>query len=160
MSESIYDYIEKWKDGTQRFVVRGKNGRFIKSNNIKFRDSKSTFYNGEKVGVWNKEPQQKIVPQIEHKDYVNGDYYRASISLNIPLNGTKHKPNYKNFTYVVIDKKENINMREMYKELIEEIQDIIHYKQPDFWFDSGFSDCDRQEPKLYNARSSSKNFEE
>ena len=159
MSESIYDYLENWKNGEIHFVVRGKNGRFIKTDNMNFKDSKTRFYNSQKVGVWNKEPQQKIVPEINHKDYVKGEFYRASISLNVPINGTKQKPNYKNFTYVVVDKKENIDMREMYKELIQEMEDKLHYKQDDFWFDSGFQDCDRQEPKPYSARTASTTFE-
>jgi protein gp37 len=148
---SLYDKLEKWRDGSIRFVTRDNKGHFIKSN--------EKFYSGQKVGVWNREPQQKIVEEINHKDYVKGEYYRASISLNVPLNGTKGKPNYKNFTYVVVDLKENINMNDMYKELIDEIENKLHYKQVDFWFDSSFSDCDRQFPKRYNARTSSTTFE-
>jgi hypothetical protein len=149
---SVYEKLEKWKDGTIRYVERKKNGTYMKSTNPKFRNCQS-------VGVWNKEPQQKIVPVINHKDYVKGDYYRASISLNIPINGTKGKPNYKNFTYVVVDLKENINMRDMYDKLIEEIEQKLHYRQNDFWFDSSFQDCDRQESKPYSAHSSSTTFE-
>jgi len=149
---SVYDKLEKWKDGTIRFVERDDKGHFKSSSEPKF-------YIGQKVGIWNKEPQQKIVPEIQHKDFVKGEFYRASISLNVPINGTRQKPNYKNFTYVVVDKKENIDMREMYKELIEEMQDKLHYKQNDFWFDSGFRDCDIQEPKPYSARTESRTFE-
>ena len=39
------------------------------------------------------------------------------------------------------------------------MEDKLHYKQADFWFDSSFQDCDRQEPKPYSARSSSTTFE-
>lgn len=159
---SVYDKIEKWKDGTLRFVERGKNGRFIKSTNTEFKDSKNKFTNSQKVGIWNKEPQQKIVPIIDHGDYVDkskGEYYRASISLNVPLNGTRAKPNYKNFTYVVVDFKENIDMRDMYDKLIEEMEQKLHYKNADFWFDSSYSDCDKQFPKPYSAHSSSTTFE-
>ena len=149
---SVYDYLERWRDGSIRYVERGKDGRYIKSTNIKFRNTQS-------VGVWNKEPQQKIVPEINHKDYVKGEYCRASISLNVPLNGTKAKPNYKNFTYVVVDFKENIDMRDMYNKLIEEMEQKLHYKSADFWFDSSFSDCDKQYVKPYSARNSSTTFE-
>ena len=34
----------------------------------------------------------------------------------------EQKPNYKNFTYVVVDFKENIDMRDMYDKLIEEME--------------------------------------
>jgi hypothetical protein len=149
---SVYDKLEKWKDGTIRFVERDNKGHFKVS-------SESKFVTSQKVGVWNKEPQQKIVPEINHKDFVKGEFYRASISLNVPINGKPHKPNYKNFTYVVVDKIENIDLKEMHKILIEEIQDSIHYKQSDFWFDSGYSDCDIQEPKPYSAKSASTTFE-
>ena len=160
---SVYDNLEKWKDGSIRYSERyakgtkdsnGKNigGRFKKVSDMRFSQS-------QKVGVWNKEPQQKIVPEINHKDFVSGEYYRASISLNVPINGTKGKPNYKNFTYVVVDFKENIDMRKMYNALIEEIEQKLHYKQDDFWFDSSFQDCDRQEPKPYSAHSASTTFE-
>jgi hypothetical protein len=148
---SLYDKLEKWKDGTIRFVVRDAKGHFKVSG--------EKFYSGQKVGIWNKEPQQKIVPEINHKDYVKGDYYRASISLNVPFNGSKQKPNYRNFTFVMVDKKDNIDMQEMYKELIKEMESKLHYKQSDFWFDSSFKDCDKQFPKPYSARSSSTTFE-
>ena len=149
---SVYDKLEKWKDGTIRYVERDNKGHFKSS-------SESKFYICQKVGVWNKEPKQKIVPEINHKDYVKGDYFRASISLNVPLNGTRNKPNYKNFTYVMVDFKENIDMRDMYNKLIEEIEQKLHYKSQDFWFDSSYSDCDKQFPKAYSARSSSTTFE-
>jgi hypothetical protein len=149
---SIYEKLEKWKDGTIRYIERGKNGRYIKSTNVKFTNS-------QKVGVWNKEPQQKIVPEINHKDFVKGDFYRASISLNVPINGKAGKPNYKNFTYVVVDEKDKIDMQDMYNELIDEIESKLHYKQCDFWFDSAMSDCDKQYPKPYTARSPSITFE-
>jgi len=152
------EYVEKWKDGTLRYVNRDSRGHFSKSNNY-IKENGKTFYNGQKIGIWNKEPQQKIVENINHSDYVKGEYYRASISLNVPLNGTKGKPNYKNFTYVVVDLKDNINMNDMYKELIEEIENKLHYKQVDFWFDSSLSDCDKQYAKPYSARSSSTTFE-
>ncbi len=156
---SVYDKLEKWKDGTIRYVERGKDGRYIKSTNSKFRNS-------QPVGVWNNEPQQKIVPEINYSDYVDkskGEYYRASISLNVPLNGTRQKPNYKNFTYVVVDFKENIDMRDMYEILIEEMESKsgLGYKRDNFdgWFPYSFNDCDKQFPKPYSARSSSKTFE-
>ncbi len=156
---SVFNFIEKWKDGTQRYVERDSKGRFKNVENK--HNSKTKFYQGQKVGVWNNEPQQKIVPEINHKDFVKGDYYRASISLNVPLNGKPNKPNYVNFTYVVIDKLENINMNEMYNEFIEKIEsnEGLHYKRKDFWFDSAFSDCDRQNPKPYFAKNPDKIFE-
>jgi hypothetical protein len=150
--KSWNECLERWKDGTIRYVERGKDGRYIKSTNNKFSNS-------QQVGIWNKEPQQKIVPEINHKDFVNGDFYRASISLNVPLNGTRSKPNYKNFTYVVVDKKENIDMQDMYEKLIEEMEEKLHYKSSDFWFDSSYKDCDKQFPKPYSARSVSTTFE-
>ena len=149
---SVYDKLEKWKDGTIRYVNRDSKGHFLSSVHAKFTTS-------QKVGIWNKEPQQKIVPEIEHKDYVKGDYYRASISLNIPFQGKRSKPNYKNFTYVVVDLKENIDLRDMYKDLIEEMEEHLHYKSVDFWFDCGYSDCDIQQPKPYTATKSSRTFE-
>jgi hypothetical protein len=155
---SVYDKLEKWCDGTIRYVERDNKGRFKKVEN-KYDDSKTKFYQGQKVGVWNREPQQKIVLEINDKEYVKGDYYRASISLNVPLNGTRNKPNYKNFTYVVVDFKENIDMRDMYNKLIEEMEQKLHYKSADFWFDASYSDCDKQFPKTYSARSSSTTFE-
>jgi len=160
---SVYDNLEKWKDGSIRYVERHAKG--TKDSNGKSLGGRyktvfnSKFTQSQKVGVWNKEPQQKIVPEIDHKKYIKGNFYRASISLNVPLNGTKGKPNYKNFTYVMVDEKENIDMQDMYKELIEEIENKLHYKQSDFWFDSSLSDCDRQYPKPYSARSSSTTFE-
>jgi hypothetical protein len=152
---SVYDKLEKWKNGNIYYVNRDLKGRFSKSIHEKF-------YTGQQVGVWNKESQQKIVEDINHKEFVKGEYYRASISLNVPLNGTKGKPNYKNFTYVVVDLKENINIDDMYNELIHGLDGIeshLHYKQVDFWFDSSKSDCDIQYPKPYSARSSSTTFE-
>jgi hypothetical protein len=149
---SFYEKLEKWRDGTIRYVERDNKGHFKSS-------SESKFYIGQKVGVWNKEPQQKIVPEIDHKQYVSGEFYRASISLNVPINGTQNKPNYKNFTYVVVDKKENIDMSDMYDKLIEEIEGKLHYHKDDFWFDSSLSDCDKQYPKPYSARTSSTTFE-
>jgi hypothetical protein len=149
---SVYDKLEKWKDGTIRYVNRDSLGHFSKSVHEKF-------YIGQKVGVWNKEPQQKIVPEIDHKEFVKGEFYRASISLNVPINGTKSKPNYKNFTYVVVDYKENIDMQKMYNDLIEEIENKLHYRQDDFWFDFSMSDCDKQYAKPYSARTASTTFE-
>ena len=156
---SINDYLEKWKDGTYRYVERDSKGKFKSVENK--HDSKTKFYQSQKVGIWNNEPQQKIVPEINHKDYVKGDYYRASISLNVPLNGSRQHPNYVNFTYVVIDKLENINMQEMYNEIIEKIEskEGLHYKKGDWWFDYGFNDCDRQSPKPYSAKHPSRIFE-
>ena len=79
--------------------------------------------------------------------------------MNVSLHGTRAKPNYKNFTYVVVDFKENIDMRDMYNKLIEEMEQKLHYRKDDFWFDSSFSDCDKQFPKPYSAHSSSTTFE-
>lgn len=149
---SVYDKLEKWKDGTIRYVNRDSKGHFTKSTH-------KNLISGQKVGVWNKEPQQKIVPEINHKDYVKGEFYRASISLNVPFNGTKQKPSYKNFTLVVVDLKENINMQNMYEVLIEEMENKLHYKSSDFWFDCDFKDCDRQNPKPYSAHKASSTFE-
>ena len=168
---SVNDFLEKWRDGTYRYVERYKAGTKIngKSMGGKYKtvenkhNSKTKFYQGEKVGIWNNEPQQKIVPEINHKDYVKGDYYRASISLNVPLNGTQHKPNYKNFTYVVVDFKDNIDMMEMYETLIEEMESKsgLGYKRSNFdgWFPYSYKDCDKQFPKPYSTRSSSRTFE-
>lgn len=160
---SVYDKLEKWRDGSIRYVERYEKGsKDSNGKNIGGRYkivSDSRFYQSQKVGVWNKEPQQKVVPEINHKDFVQGDFYRASISLNVPLNGTRNKPNYKNFTFVMVDKKEKIDMHDLYKELIEEIEDKLHYKQSDFWFDSSYADCDKQYPKPYSAKSSSTTFE-
>jgi hypothetical protein len=162
-----YYYLEKWRDGTIRYVERyeagtkinGKSvgGQYKKSNYVNKKGHR--FYTNEKVGVWNKEPQQKIVPEIEHKKYVKGDMYRASISLNVPINGTRLKPNYKNFTFVVIDEKDKIDMKDMYYKLIKEIESKLHYKKDDFWFNYGFGDCDRQLPKPYNASHPEECFE-
>jgi hypothetical protein len=149
---TVYDYLEKWKDGSIRYVERDNKGHFKVSSNKKF-------YIGQQVGVWNKEPQQKIVPEIDHKKYVKGNIYRASISLNIPINGTHQKPNYKNFTFVVIDEKDKIDMKDMYDKLIKEIESKLHYKKTDFWFNYAFGDCDRQLPKPYNASHSEECFE-
>lgn len=159
---SVYDRLEKWRDGTIRYVERYEKGTMLNGVNVGGRYKPVTnkkFKQSQNVGVWNKEPQQKIVPEIDHKQYVKGDFYRASISLNIPLNGTKAKPNYKNFTYVIVDKLEDINLKEMHKELIEEIEEYLHYKKTDFWFDYGYSDCDIQQPKPYSAKNSSRTFE-
>jgi hypothetical protein len=160
---SVYDKLEKWKDGSIRYVERhSKGAKDVNGKNIGGRYktvSNPKFYQSQKVGVWNKEPQQKIVPEISHKDFVKGEYYRASISLNVPMQGKMGKPNYKNFTYVMIDKQENIDMKEMYSKLIEEIEQKLHYKSADFWFDASYSDCDRQSPKPYHARNSSTTFE-
>jgi hypothetical protein len=160
---SVYDKLEKWKDGSIRYVNRhakgtkDKNGKNIGGRYKEVSDKR--FIQSQKVGVWNKEPQQKIVPQINHSDFVKGNFYRACISLNIPLHGTPSKPNYKNFTYVVIDELKNINLKEMHKELIEEIEDNLHYKKTDFWFDYSYNDCDIQNPKPYTAKNVSKTFE-
>lgn len=153
--KSWNESLERWKDGTIRYINRDSKGHFIKSDNPKF-------YNNQKVGIWNKEPQQKIVPEITeemHKGFVKGNYYRASISLNVPLNGRSGKPNYKNFTFVKIDLKENIDMHKMYDILIEEMENKLHYKNVDFWFECGFGDCDKQFPKPYSANSPSETFE-
>lgn len=159
---SVYDRLEKWKDGSIRYVERYEKGTIINGVNVggKFKPvTNKKFKQGQNVGSWNKEPQQKIVPEINHKQYVEGDYYRGAISLNIPLNGRPHKPNYKNFTYVVVDKLENINLKEMHEELIKEIEDYLHYKRKDFWFDYSYNDCDIQNPKPYTAKNSSVTFE-
>lgn len=160
---SVYDKLEKWKDGSIRYVERyAKGTKDNNGNNLGGRYktvSNPKFYQSQKVGVWNKEPQQKIVPEINHKDFVKGNFYRTSISLNVPLQGTHDKPNYKNFTFVKIDKLENIDMKDMYNELIEEMENKLHYKSIDFWFDASYGDCDRQNPKPYNAKSSSTTFE-
>lgn len=160
---SVYDKLEKWRDGSIRYVERYQKGtKDSNGKNIGGRYKKVTdnrFYQSQNVGVWNKEPQQKIVPEINHKDFVSGEFYRASISLNVPINGTKAKPNYKNFTYVVVDKKENINMSDMYDELIAEMEHKLHYKSCDFWFDCSLADCDKQYPKPYSSRSTINTFE-
>jgi protein gp37 len=163
---TVYDHLEKWRDGSIRYVEKwakgskDTNGKSRGGQYKKYEDMENKkFKNRQNVGVWNKEPQQKIVPEINHENYVKGEFYRASISLNVPIHGTLNKPNYKNFTYVVVDKKDNIDMKDMYNKLIEEIEEKLHYKQVDFWFDSSFSDCDRQEPKAYSAKNSSSTFE-
>lgn len=156
------DKLKRCKDGTIRYYEQYAKGTIIDGVKVGGQFKKSSnpkFYNGQQVGIWNKEPQQKIVPEINHKDFVKGNFYRAAISLNIPLNGTKRKPNYKNFTYVVVDELENIDLKEMYKEFIEEIESELHYKRSDFWFDSSYSDCDIQNPKPYTAKNSSVTFE-
>jgi hypothetical protein len=165
---SVYEKLEKWKDGTIRYAERyakgtkdnnGKSigGRFKETTYVNKKGHK--FYNGEQVGFWNKEPQQKIVPQINDRDYVKGNMYRASISLNVPINGTRNKPNYKNFTFVVIDEKDKIDMKDMYDKLIKEIEEKLHYRKYDFWFNYGFGNCDRQFPKPYNASHTEECFE-
>lgn len=166
---NVYDKLEKWKDGSIRYVERYQKGTVLNGVKVggRYKETSYTnkfghkFYNGEKVGVWNKEPQQKIVPEIDHQQYVKGDFYRASISLNVPIHGTKAKSNYRNFTFVVIDLKENIDMHDMYDKLIEEMENKLHYKKNEFigWFDSSFNDCDKQYPKPYNAISASETFE-
>jgi hypothetical protein len=164
---NTYDYLEKWRDGSIRYVeryARGTKDENGKSLGGRYKTvSDKRFYQSQKVGVWNKEPQQKIVPEINHKDYVKGEFYRASISLNVPINGTHQKPNYKNFTYVVIDLKENIDMQDMYEKLIEEMESKsgLGYKRDNFdgWFPYSYSDCDKQYPKPYSAKSASETFE-
>ena len=161
---SVYDKIKRCKDGTLRYLnqqpkgAKDENGISVGGQ---FMKSDSRFYNGQKVGVWNKEPQQKIVPEIEDKNYVKGNFYRASISLNVGVNSSKNHPNYRNFTYVVVDLKENINMKDMYEKLIEGIEskEGLHYKRCDFWFDYDYNDCDKQFPKPYSARYESATFE-
>ena len=154
---SVYDYLEKWRDGSIRYVERDNKGYF-KVSSYKNKEG-HLFKTGENVGVWNKEPQQKIVPEIKHGEYVKGNLFRASISLNVPLQSKKSQPNYKNFTFVVIDEKDKIDMKDMYDKLIKEIESKLHYRKTDFWFDYGFSDCDRQLPKPYNASHSEECFE-
>ena len=151
---SVYEKLEKWKNGNIYYVNRDSKGHFSKSVHEKF-------YTGQQVGVWNKEPQQKIVEDINHKDFVKGEFYRASISLNVPINGKPHKSNYKNFTYVVVDKQENIDMQDMYEKLIEEMEgkNYLHYSRKEFWFPYSYDDCDKQNPKLHSAKHASSTFE-
>lgn len=146
----MVEKIEKWKDGTMRMVYRDEKGHFTKSSSGKFR-------NTQIVGAWHKEPQQKIVPEIPHKDYVKGDYYRASVSINIPWHGTRQKPNYKNFTYVIVDEKDKIYIDEMKQELTEHLEKYLHYPKGDFWFDLEF---DVQYAKPYSSNYPSKTYED
>jgi hypothetical protein len=164
--KSWNERLERWKDGTIRYVERyekgtkDSNGKSLGGRYKPISDN-NKFSQSQKVGIWNKEPQQKIVPEINHKDFVSGGFYRASISLNVPFNGTKVKPNYKNFTYVVVDELDKIDMQDMYEKLIEEMEEKynLHYHKSDFWFPCSYDDCDKQFPKPYSARSASTTFE-
>ena len=165
---SVFDKLEKWRDGTVRYVERYSVGTKIngKSMGGKFKPVRNKrFTQSQKVGVWNKEPQQKIVLDITHGDYVDkskGEFYRASISLNVPYHGTHSHPNYINFTYVVVDELKNIDMNDMYEEFIQQIEDKnqLGYSRDEFtWFDSDYKDCDVQLPKPYSATKPSNSFE-
>jgi hypothetical protein len=153
---SVYEKLEKWKDGTIRYVERdSKTKQFIKSSSHKFRNS-------QRVGVWQKEGQQKIVPEINHKEYVKGEFYRASVSINVPLHSTKGHPNYKNYTFVKIDLKDNIDIKDMIEQLISHVEHSkeVHYSRSDFWFPYDSSNIDIQYPKPYYSREATEIFED
>ena len=59
---SVFDKLEKWRDGTIRYIERDNKGHFKSS-------SDSKFYIGQNVGVWNKEPQQKMISNINRYGY-------------------------------------------------------------------------------------------
>ena len=105
---SVFNFIEKWKDGTQRYVERDSKGRFKNVENK--HNSKTKFYQGQKVGVWNNEPQQKIVPEINHGDYLNDNIGFECIDVIIrTLNfmSRKNLSAQKYFNRVIESKKED-----------------------------------------------------
>lgn len=129
------------KSGKQKEVILEGYGRIreqvityrkIKQSRIVYRDSKGRFV---------KKPSSKMLPKTpEARQTIFGDmpYHRASVYIEVPFhsNAKIGINNYYWFGIIVIDKPEKINLDNMHEELIQIIEDELHYKRGLLdWFD-------------------------
>jgi hypothetical protein len=123
------------KTGKTQVVYRASNGRFAKKSDyalqLKIREAKGKQI-PEKADFY-KRWEEKV-----------GQYYRASVAINgIPIANK-----YYSATLVIIDKKENIDMDKLLKDLLERLEKSLHYNQHVWWFEYKAL-LQTQEPKPY-----------
>lgn len=131
-------------------VITYKTRRY---STIVYRDSKGRF---------TKKPESKIIPKEEQPKRFFGDlpYQRASVFIEVPFhsNAKRGINNYFWFGVIVIDKKENIDIKDMHEECIKLVEKELHYNRDSLdWFD--WEHPSIEYPKPYPATRPDKFYE-
>lgn len=138
------------KSQPQKEVIVSGYGR-IKTQQITYRTKKySIIVYRDSKGRFAKNPEKKIIPEKEQPQkrfFGELPYSRASVLITVPL---EHKGGYFSFGIIVIDKPENIDIKEMREDAIRLIEKELHYKRHSLdWFD--WEHPDIEQPKPYPA---------
>lgn len=125
----IKEFKSVWKDGKEHTVYRDEKGHFAKN------------------------PQSKIIPETTRERISPRQevFYRASVFVEIP-----YHDEYKWFGIIQIDYQENISIGQLKQEVIELLEDELHYSKSEFWFDITYS---IEYPHPYDAYQPSKHKE-
>jgi len=125
----------------------------IKEQQITYRTRKySTIVYRDSKGRFAKNPQKKIIPekeQLQKKFFGELPYSRASVFIEFPFHSDAKNGinNYYCFGIIVIDKKENIDIKEMHEDCIQLIEKELHYKRHSLdWFDWDHPDIEYPKP--------------
>jgi hypothetical protein len=151
------------KSGKQKEIIVSGYGK-IKEQIITYKTRKySTVVYRDSKGKFTKRPETKIIPEkevAEKKIFGELPYCRASVFIEVPWhsNIARGINNYYWFGIIVIDEKENIDIKEMHEELIEMIEKELHYNRHSLdWFDWEYPSVEY--PKPYPANRPDKFFE-
>jgi len=143
------------KSQPQKEVIISGYGK-IKEQQITYKTWKySTIVYRDSKGRFTKRPVSKIIPEKEQpqkKFFGELPYYRASVFIEVPYhsNAKGGINNYYWFGIIVIDKEENIDVKEMHEECIKLIEKELHYNRHSLdWFD--WEHPDIEYPKPYPA---------
>jgi hypothetical protein len=151
------------KSGKQKEIIVSGYGK-IKEQTITYKTRKySVIVYRDNKGRFTKNPAKKVIPEKEIPEkrfFGELPYYRASVFIEIPWhsNASRGINNYYWFGIIVIDKKENIDIKEMHEELIQMIEKELHYNRNSLdWFDWEYPSIEY--PKPYPASRPDKFFE-
>jgi|SRR3972149_6000861 len=129
------------KSQSQKEIIIVGYGK-IKEQQISYKTKKySVVVYRDSKGRFTKNPQKKIIPKEEQpqkKFFGELPYCRASVFIEIPWHSDAKIGihNYYWFGIIVIDKEENIDIKEMHEECIKLIEKELHYKRYSLdWFD-------------------------
>ena len=151
------------KSGKQKEIIVSGYGK-IKEQTITYKTRKySVIVYRDSKGRFTKKPETKIIPEKEipeKKIFGELPYCRASVFIEVPWhsNASRGINNYYWFGIIVIDKKENIDIKEMHEELIKMIEKELHYNRHSLdWFDWEYPSIEY--PKPYPASRPDKFYE-
>lgn len=153
--------IEVKSDKQKETVITGY-GK-IKEQTITYKTRKySTVVYRDSKGKFVKNPKSKVMPEKETSKRFFGElpYCRASVFIEVPYhsNASRGINNYFWFGVIQIDKKENINIKQLHEECIQLIEKELHYNRNTLdWFD--WEHPSIEYPKPYPASRPDKFYE-
>jgi len=150
------------KSGKQKETVVAGYGK-IKEQVITYKTRKySTVVYRDSKGRFIKNPKSKIIKEKEVPKKFFGElpYQRASVFIEVPFhsNASRGINNYFWFGVIMIDKPENIDIKQLHEECIQLIEKELHYlRQSLDWFD--WEHPSPEYPKPYPASRPDKFYE-